>query len=414
MIDSVVSKPLGSAAPTETMLVVNAGSSSFKFALFGVGNSADGLRPICKGHLARVADQDEWRVDDAEGTVSEQSQQSAGGAAFDHDAAAARVFDWIDVQRSVYTLVAVGHRVVHGGSGYAAPVRATEAVLCDLAALAPWAPLHQPHNLAPIRAAALRWPSVTQVACFDTAFHHTQPTVAQAMALPHDITEAGVRRYGFHGLSFESVAGQLTRVLERRSTAAAGHGKVIVAHLGHGASLCAMADGQSVASTMGFSVLDGLVMGTRCGTLDAGVVLYLLQHVGMTAQQVSDMLYGQSGLLGVSGISGDMAVLLASTDPRAVQAIDLFVYRAVCEIGAMAAALGGVDALVFTAGIGEHAAGIRARIVAGCAWLGAVLDDSANDIDLELIHAPTSTVQLAVVATDEEFVIAAHTLHCLR
>lgn len=281
----------------------------------------------------------------------------------------------------------------------------TAAVLGALEALVPWAPLHQPHNLLPIRRAARRWPGVTQVACFDTAFHCTQPAVAQAFALPRHIAEEGVRRYGFHGLSFESIAGRLGAVFG----VPVGRGKVVVAHLGHGASLCAMANGCSIASTMGFSALDGLVMGTRCGTLDAGVVLHLMQHGGMTAQQVSDLLYNESGLLGVSGISSDMAVLLESTDARAAQAIDLFVYRAVAEIGAMAAALGGIDALVFTAGIGEHAAAVRARIVAGCGWLGAVLDEAANDIDLELIHAPSSRLAIAVIPTDEELVIATHT-----
>ncbi len=411
--DAMVATPMTAIAAADTLLVVNAGSSSIKFALYGVSSSPAGLRPIWTGHVARVADADTWQIEDADGQLLEQSQQPTAGVNFDHEAALTRVFDWLDALPDARAPVAIGHRVVHGGMGYSSPVRVTDAVLRELTALVPWAPLHQPHNLAPVRAAALRWPGVMQVACFDTAFHRTQPAVAQAFALPRAITDAGVQRYGFHGLSFESVASQLPAVLGDRSSAATGHGKVIVAHLGHGASLCAIHGGKSVASTMGFSVLDGLVMGTRCGTLDAGVVLHLLQR-GMTAQQVSDLLYEQSGLLGVSGLSGDMAVLLASSDPRAVQAIDLFVYRAVCDIGAMTAALGGLDALVFTAGIGEHAAPVRARVVAGCAWLGAVLDDGANSIDLELIHAPTSKVQLAVVATDEESVIAAHTLAHLR
>lgn len=394
----------------EAILVLNAGSSSVKFAAFEAVAAPGELRLIGKGHVARVAAEIEWFIEDAQGSTLETSRTPCVGDRFDHDAAMARVLTWIDAHRDGVTLAAVGHRVVHGGAQYAAPVRVTDAVLRDLEALVPWAPLHQPHNLMPIRSVGKRWPGVAQVACFDTAFHHTQPAVAQAFALPRAITEAGVRRYGFHGLSCESIARRLTQVLG----AQVGRGKVIVAHLGNGASLCAMVDAKSVASTMGFSALDGLVMGTRCGTLDAGVVLYLLQHLGMTAPQVSDLLYSHSGLLGVSGISSDMQALLASTDPRAAEAIALFVHRIVCEIGALTAAMGGVDALVFSAGIGEHAAAIRSRTVAGCAWLGAVIDETANDIDLELIHAPSSTLRLAVIPTDEESMIATQTLSILR
>ncbi len=386
----------------DAILVLNAGSSSVKFAAFEVVGLQCELRRIGKGHVARVAAEIEWFVEDASGTPVETSSTPCVGNGFDHGAAMAEVLSWIDVHRDGLTLAAVGHRVVHGGVRYAAPIVVTDAVLRDLEALVPWAPLHQPHNLQPIRIVSQRWPGVPQVACFDTAFHHTQPAVAQAFALPPEITDAGVRRYGFHGLSCEYIATQLSSVLGSQ----VGRGRVIVAHLGNGASLCAMVDGQSVASTMGFSALDGLVMGTRCGTLDAGVVLHLLQHLGMTVPQVSDLLYSRSGLLGVSGISSDMQVLLNSTDPRAAQAIELFVYRVVGEIGSLTAAMGGLDALVFTAGIGEHAAAIRSRTVAACAWLGAVIDDTANDIDLELIHALSSTVRLAVIPTDEESMIA--------
>jgi acetate kinase len=286
-------------------------------------------------------------------------------------------------------------------------VLVTDEVLDDLDTLVPLAPLHQPHNLKAIRFLREYMPRLPQVACFDTAFHATQPNVAQAYALPRDITGAGVRRYGFHGLSYEYIASQLPRVLGDRA-----HGKVVVAHLGSGASLCALIDGKSVASTMGFSALDGLMMGTRCGALDPGVVLYMMQALHMTPEEVSDLLYNRSGLLGVSGISNDMQVLLASTDPRAVNAVDLFVHRIVCEIGSLAAAMGGLDALVFTAGIGENAAPIRSRVSRACEWLGALIDEEANYNRRELIHAPSSRLQLVVMATDEEKMIATKTLRC--
>jgi acetate kinase len=247
-----------------------------------------------------------------------------------------------------------------------------------------------------------------QIACFDTAFHMTQSSVAQAYALPRTMTNAGIRRYGFHGLSYEYIATQLPRVLGEKA-----HAKVIVAHLGNGASLCGLVNKKSAASTMGFSALEGLVMGTRSGSLDPGVVLYFLQELNMSADQVSNLLYNQSGLLGVSGISSDMQVLLNSPEPHAAQAIDLFVYRIISEIGSLAAAMGGVDALVFTAGIGEHAAPIRERICHACSWLGAALDRTANHMGQEKIHAPESQLQMVVIPTDEEKMIALHAIHFL-
>jgi acetate kinase len=387
----------------DVILVLNAGSSSIKFGAFAFNPSDDGLQLRDKGEIAHVGSAVSFRVVDAAGAVVHDASTPVGDGEFDHRAALAQLFAWLGT-RGEYEVRAIGHRVVHGGDRHTAPVVVTDAVLHDLEALIPLAPLHQPHNLAPIRAARARWPDVVQVACFDTAFHVTQPDVARAVALPRAITERGVRRYGFHGLSYEYIATQLPRVLGDRHD-----GKVVVAHLGNGASLCALAAGRSVATTMGFSVLDGLVMGTRCGTLDAGVILYLLQHLHLDAEQLSEMLYHRSGLVGVSGVSGDMAVLLASDDPHAAEAIALFVYRIVVEIGALAAALGGLDALVFTAGIGEHAAAVRARVCAGCEWLGAVLDAHANDAQYEAIHAPTSRLRLAVIPTDEERMIAIHT-----
>ena len=390
------------------ILVLNAGSSSIKFAAFEHAATADEPRLICAGHVAQVAADVELLVRHANGTPLERSRTISAQSAFDHDEAMSLMFAWLGVHRGTLELAAVGHRVVHGGRKYSAPVRVSDGVLRDLDSLVPLAPLHQPHNLKAIRVIRERWPDVPQVACFDTAFHTTQPSVAQAFALPREITDAGVRRYGFHGLSYEYISTQLPRVLGDRAS-----GKIIVAHLGNGASLCALIDGKSVASTMGFSALDGLVMGTRCGMLDPGVVLYLLQQLGMAPQEVSELLYSRSGLLGVSGISSDMQVLLTSADPRAAAAIELFVHRIVCEIGSLAAAMGGVDALVFTAGIGEHAVPIRERVCRACEWLGAVLDEKANSDGHELIHAPSSALWLAVVATDEESMIAAHTIRCM-
>ena len=386
------------------VLVLNAGSSSIKFAAFDRATTPRVLKLIGRGHVKQAGAEVEMLVRNADGAVLERSHCGLANGAFDHDKGMAHMFSWLDEHRGGLELGAVGHRVVHGGQWYSAPVLVTDEVLDDLETLVPLAPLHQPHNLKAIRFLREYIPTLPQVACFDTAFHTTQPEVAQAYALPREITEGGVRRYGFHGLSYEYIASQLPRVLGDRA-----HGKVVVAHLGSGASLCGMINGRSVASTMGFSALDGLVMGTRCGTLDPGVVLYMMQSLNLTPAEVSNLLYHRSGLLGVSGISNDMQVLLASTDPRAVAAIDLFVHRIVCVIGALAAAMGGLDALVFTAGIGEHAAAIRSRVARGCEWLGATIDEESNTMRRELIHAPSSRVQLVVMATDEEKMIATHT-----
>ena len=386
------------------VLVLNAGSSSIKFAAFERATSPRVLQLIGRGHVKQAGAEVEMVVRSANGALLERSHCGLANGAFDHDKGMAHMFTWLDEHRGGLELGAVGHRVVHGGQWYSAPVLVTDEVLDDLDTLVPLAPLHQPHSIKAIRFLREYIPTLPQVACFDTAFHTTQPEVAQAYALPREVTEGGVRRYGFHGLSYEYIASQLPRVLGDRA-----HGRVIVAHLGSGASLCGMVNGRSVASTMGFSALDGLVMGTRCGTLDPGVVLYLMQSLHMSAAQISEMLYNRSGLLGVSGISNDMQVLLVSTDPRALQAVALFVHRIVCEIGSLAAARGGLDALVFTAGIGERAAGIRSRVARGCEWLGATIDEEANTMRRELIHAPSSRIQLVVLPTDEERMIATHT-----
>lgn len=306
-------------------------------------------------------------------------------------------------------LVAIGHRVVHGGPDYGQPQRVTPELIVALDKLAPLAPLHEPHNIAPMRAILATRPGLPQVACFDTAFHHGMPVIATRFALPRRYEAEGVRRYGFHGLSYEYIARQL-RVIAPQ----VAKGRVIVAHLGNGASLCAMADGRSMDTTMGFTALDGLVMGTRCGNLDPGVILYLEQQHGMSPEMVERLLYNESGLLGVSGYSSDMRTLLASRDTNAAEAVALFVFRIAREIGAMAGSLGGLDSLVFTAGIGEHAPEIRAMVANRLQWLGAVLDDEANRKNDLLISDPESRIRIYVVPTSEETMIAQHTLDVVR
>jgi acetate kinase len=304
---------------------------------------------------------------------------------------------------------AVGHRVVHGGAEYAAPLLLTDQVVDKLATLIPLAPLHQPHNLAPIRAILASHPSLPQVACFDTAFHRSQPRLAQAFAIPKKYSEAGIRRYGFHGISYAYVAGRLKAIAPDMAA-----GRVIIAHLGNGASLCAVKDGRSVASTMGFTAVDGLMMGTRCGAIDPGVLIHLIEHYGLGARELEDLIYRRSGLLGVSGISSDMRTLRASSDPAAKEAIDLFVYRIVREIGSLAAALGGLDAVVFTGGIGENDAATRAEVATGCAWLGLALDEAANRQAATRISAQGSSIAAFVIPTNEELEIAMRTFEIAR
>jgi acetate kinase len=321
------------------------------------------------------------------------------------------LFDWLGQQTGGRALLAVGHRVVHGGAQFARPAQVTPAVLAQLEKLTPLAPLHQPHNLSAIRAVARLFSKLPQVACFDTEFHASQPWVAQACAMPRRFTEAGIKRYGFHGLSYEYIASALPAHL-----GAVAEGRVVVAHLGNGASLCAMRGRRSVASTMGFSTLDGLMMGTRCGSLDPGVVLHLLQQ-GMSVQALEKLLYEESGLLGVSGLSGDMRTLQASAAPEARQAIELYAYRLNQQLGSMAAALGGLDALIFTAGIGENSATMRQRVGSGAAWLGLALDAAANQAaasSARCISLATSRVAAWVIPTNEELMIARHTQAVLR
>ena len=306
------------------------------------------------------------------------------------------------------SIEAVGHRVVHGGARFAEPARLDAGIVAQLEKLVPMAPLHQPYDLAAIRTLMKLRPELPQVACFDTAFHRAVPALAQTFALPREITAAGVRRYGFHGLSYEYIAAVLPEHLGARA-----EGRVVVAHLGNGASMCAMRARRSIATTMGFTALEGLMMGTRSGSIDPGVVFYLMRERSMSADEVEHLLYYQSGLLGVSGVSSDMRELLASKDPRAREAVELFAYRAARELGSLAAALGGLDALVFTAGIGERAAPVRAMICEQARWLGVELDAIANESHRAVISSAGSRVTVCVVPTDEEIVIARHSCRLL-
>jgi acetate kinase len=319
------------------------------------------------------------------------------------------IFDTVRGLLGAERVVAVGHRVVHGGTDYSVPIRVNAGVLASLARLEPLAPLHQPHNLVPIRAIADAVPDMPQVACFDTAFHRDQPALAQLFALPRKFTEAGVRRYGFHGLSYEYVSARFARFAPELAQQ-----RVVIAHLGNGASLCALHAGRSVATTMGFTAVDGLVMGTRCGNIDPGVLIYLMDTWQMDARAIEKLIYRESGLLGVSGISSDMRKLRASSEPAARDAIALFVYRIIREVGSLSAALSGLDAVVFTGGIGENDAAIRAEIAAGCDWLGLRLDETRNKEGIGRISGDTSRVSAFVVPTDEEAMIASHTAAVLR
>lgn len=389
---------------SKAILVVNAGASSIKFAVFIVGDGADAPEPVCRGRIEGIGQGARLVVTPAPAGGFAVHPLDEDLAARNHAEALQRLLAWMREAASGLHFAAVGHRVVHGGVAFFSPVAVDTAVLARLEELVPLAPLHQPHNLAAIRALRRIEPDLPQVACFDTAFHRTMPAVARTFALPRALTGQGIRPYGFHGLSYEYIAS----VLPDYQDGAAGR-RVVVAHLGNGASLCAMAGLRSVATTMSFTPLDGLPMATRCGALDPGVLLYLMQEKGMTVEAVADLLYAQSGLLGVSGVSGDMRALLASAEPAAAEAVELFVYRTGRELGSLAAALGGLDALVFTGGIGEHAPVVREKICRQAAWLGVRVDASANAAGGPRIDDADSPVSVWVIPTDEELVIARHT-----
>jgi acetate kinase len=391
----------------DAVLTINAGSSSLKFSVYGLGEHE---RPslAAKGQVEGIGTAPRLVAEDAEGQVLVERRwpedRGSGHAEFFRV-----VGSWLREQFSDAALLGVGHRVVHGGIDYAAPVRIDPAVLARLEALCPLAPLHQPHNLAGIRAVAAVQPDLPQVACFDTAFHRGHPELADWYALPRRFHDEGIRRYGFHGLSYEYIASVLPELAPEIAA-----GRVVVAHLGSGASMCAIQAGRSIDSTMGFTALDGLPMGTRCGALDPGVVLHLMRGYGMDADAIERLLYHDCGLKGVSGISNDVRSLLASDDPGAGQAIELFVYRICRELGALAAALGALDGLVFTAGIGERSPEIRERVCRRAAWLGVELDHAANRAGGPRISTDGSRVAVYAIPTDEELMIARHTLAVLR
>ena len=386
---------------TDAIAVLNAGSSSLKFSVFAARDGA--LDLAARGQAEGLYTAPRFVAKDAKGTLL--GERSWGeGAKLGHDGALDHLVAFLRSDLAGHRLIGIGHRVVHGGLEYTQPVRLDAKVLAALEKFVPLAPLHQPHNLAPIRALLERSPQLPQVACFDTAFHASAPALAQAFALPKAITDRGVRRYGFHGLSYEYIASVLPQHDER-----AAKGRTIVLHLGNGSSMCAMASCRSVASTMGFTAADGLPMGTRCGNLDPGVMLYLLDELEMDARAIEKLIYQQSGLLGVSGISSDMRTLEASSEPGARTAIDLFVYRIGRELGSLAAALGGLDAIVFTAGIGENSASLRERVCRDAAWLGVELDAAANESGGPRISTPKSRVAAWVFPTNEELMIARQT-----
>ncbi|GMP07704.1 MULTISPECIES: acetate/propionate family kinase [Bradyrhizobium] len=390
---------------SDTVLVLNSGSSSIKFGLFEISAVEPSL--LCKGLLDEHEAKPRLVVKSPAGEdlfeTRNETPDADGGHLF------ADVLAFIEDRFGEHHLRAVGHRIVHGGPDYSGPIALTDDVTAKLEALTPLAPLHQPRCLAPIRALAAIRPALTQIACFDTAFHHGLTPPASRFAIPRRYEEHGVRRYGFHGLSFEYVAGRLAEIAPELVAK-----RVVIAHLGNGASLCALRNGRSVDTTMGLTPLDGLVMGTRCGTIDPGVLLYLQQHKKMSIEAVQHLLYHESGLIGVSGISADMRTLLASGEIAAREAIDLFTFRTAQQVAMMATTLGGLDCLVFTGGIGEHAKEIRSAIGERLAWMGVRIDAVANDETRERVDSGDSAVEIFVIATDEEMTIARHCAALIR
>jgi acetate kinase len=386
----------------DQILVLNAGSSSLKFSILREEAS------VCKGVIDRL---ESSQTDGCRAEVSgaDRAKLFEGPVpAKDHEQALEWLFGWLDEHQSLSRPAAVGHRVVHGGDEFIAPVRVSPDVLRRLEALTPLAPLHQPHNLAPIRFLVRRFPELPQVVCFDTAFHAGQSHIERMYGLPGSLSNRGIKRYGFHGLSYEYIAARLPEIDKRAAT-----GRTIVCHLGNGASMCALRACRSVATTMGFTPLDGLPMGTRCGSIDPGVLLHLLEHDQLTVSALTDLLFHRSGLLGISGISADMRDLLGSREASAAAAVEYFCYRIARELGSLAAALGGLDAVVFTAGIGEHAAPVRARVCELSRWLGIRIDPDANASGRAVLHASDTDVHVLVIPTNEELMIAHHTRRVL-
>jgi acetate kinase len=393
------------STPHDAVLVLNAGSSSIKLSVFARGTG--GLELEVRGVVDGLYTAPHFVAHDPAGRVV--AEESWPGRKLGHDGAVEYLGDFLKRQLAGSRLVGVGHRVVHGGLEFTLPVRVEFETLKALERLIPLAPLHQPHNLAPIALLLERQPELPQVACFDTSFHRTNPDIAQRFALSAELHDAGVRRYGFHGLSYEYIASEFPRFDARADSA-----KTVVLHLGNGSSMCAMDAGRSIASTMGFTAVDGLPMGTRCGAVDPGVILYLMDAHKMDARAIERLIYNESGLLGVSGISSDMRTLLTSAEPSAKLAIDIYVYRIRRELGSLVAALDGLDSIVFTGGIGENAAAIRARVCQEARWLGIEVDGAANARGGPRISAPGSRVAAWVVPTNEELMIARHTQRVLR
>ncbi|TPN41875.1 MULTISPECIES: acetate/propionate family kinase [unclassified Mesorhizobium] len=382
----------------QSILALNAGSSSIKFALYDLASPQD-LQLVSRGTLD-LGDVPRLRATAADGTALCDRQLAADKP---RDTAIGEMLNWVQGELGGRKLICAGHRIVHGGSAFIEPVRLTPAIIEAIDRLTPLAPLHQPRSLAPVRAIAALQPDLPQVGCFDTAFHRTIEPLVRRFALPREYEGEGLRRYGFHGLSYEYIAGRLGEISPSLVAK-----RTIIAHLGNGASLCALRGGKSVDTTMGFSALDGLVMGTRCGAIDPGVLLYLLLERGVAADELQTMLYERSGLLGVSGISGDMRTLEASDDPHAHEAMELFAFRSAREAAALANTMGGLECLVFTAGIGERSSSVRKAICGKLTWLGVALDRHANDAHAEIISRPDSKVEIRVVATDEEKIVARH------
>ncbi len=388
----------------DAILTLNAGSSSIKFALYEAGAGEPEL--LAKGQVEGIGSAPHFVAKDASSELLSESYWEAVGGGEGHNTAFQQIARWLKGFIGDRPLRAVGHRVVHGGERYSEAVLIDEEVLAELTRLIPLVPLHQPHNLSAIRAVAKSDPQLPQVACFDTAFHRGHAPVSERLGLPFELYEQGVKRYGFHGISYEYIASRLTQIAPDVAL-----GRVVVAHLGSGSSMCAIRGGKSVESTMGFSSLDGLPMGTRCGSLDPGVLLYLMQREGgMGVAELEELLYKRSGLLGISGVSNDMRTLKESDDPRARDAVDYFVYRISQELGALTASLGGLDALIFTAGVGENDAALRARVCADATWLGIQIDAQANESGALKISVGGGTPEVWVIPTDEERMIAMHTL----
>jgi len=391
----------------DLILTLNAGSSSIKFALYEVIDEQP--MPSVKGQVEGIGTAPHFVAKDVEGRLLSESYWEPVGAGQGHARAFKQIWSWLGDAAQGRSLLAVGHRVAHGGETYSEPVLVDAQVLKELTAIVPLVPLHQPNNLAAIRAVAADHPRLPQVACFDTGFHRGRAPATEQFGLPRALLERGVKRYGFHGLSYEYIAGRLRELAPEVADA-----RVVVAHLGSGASMSALRQGRSIDTTMSFSALDGLPMGTRCGVLDPGVLLFLMREDGLGVEELEDLLYKRSGLLGLSGVSNDLRELHASDDPRAAEAIDFFCYRIGQTLGALCASLGGLDALVFTAGVGENDGDIRARVCRDAAWLGVTLDEAANRGRGPRISLAGASPSVWVIPTDEEAMIARHTLRVVR